>query len=245
MRLKITLSYDGSAFYGFQHQKNENTAFKTVAGSLEQSLKHLNIHTQVVGSGRTDRGVHALAQVIHLDVPPLWQTQLEKLQYLLNRTLLPHIHIKHISPVTQDFHARFSAKKRLYRYVLYDGMCQPFYANYALHVKPLDVQKLHTLAQVFTGFHNFEFFKKQGGGTTKNERTLFRTGAYRYKNFIVLYFFGDAFLRSQIRMMSDFLLKVCYKERRLEDLVAQINREKRISTALLPPQGLYLSRIYY
>ncbi|NCD12839.1 MAG: tRNA pseudouridine(38-40) synthase TruA [Epsilonproteobacteria bacterium] len=245
MRVKIVLRYDGSYFYGFQQQKNEKNSFQTVAGLLESKLNHLHIDSQIVGSGRTDRGVHALAQVIHIDLPPLWHTQLEKLHYLLNRALMPHISIQYITPVSKTFHARFSAQKRLYRYVLYDGMYQPFYANYALHVRTLDVKKLHLLAQQFKGFHNFEFFKKQGGGTTKDERTIFSAGAYRHKGMIIIYFQGDAFLRSQIRMMCDFLLKVCYNELSLEDLIAQKERQKRISTTLLPPCGLYLSRIFY
>lgn len=242
-RVKITLSYDGSFFYGFQRQK-ENTTFKTVAGTLEEALKHLNITHSVVGAGRTDAGVHALGQVVHCDIPLFWH-DFDKLRYHLNTILHPHLHIKHISPVEEQFHARFSAKKRLYRYVMYEGMYQPFLTNYALHVKPLDTQKLHANAQHLVGFHNFGFFKKEGGGTTKDERTLFKAGAYRLKHFSVLYFQGDAFLRSQVRMMCDMLLKVTYGELTLEHLIAQRQREAKHSVSLAPASGLYLSRIYY
>lgn len=244
MRVKITLSYDGSAFHGFQVQKNETKTSQSVAGALICALKRVNVEATVVGSGRTDAGVHATHQVIHVDLPPFW-CDLEKLKSHLNGFLHPSVFIQNITPVAPSFHARFDAKKRLYRYVLYDGVYQPFLANYALHVNPLDVSKLNQYAQAFVGFHNFEYFKKLGGGTTKDERTIFKAGAYRYKHLIIVYFIGDAFLRSQVRMMCGSLLKVCDGTLSYDDLIAQRDRKMKVSTTLIPACGLYLSRVFY
>ncbi|QIR77128.1 tRNA pseudouridine(38-40) synthase TruA [Sulfurospirillum diekertiae] len=244
MRVKITLSYDGSAFVGFQIQKNETKTCQSVAGVITRALRRVNIDATVVGSGRTDTGVHATHQVLHIDLPVFWN-DLEKLQSHLNGFLAPYIFIQSIIPVDASFHARFNAKKRLYRYILYDGAYQPFLANYALHVKALNVMKLNEYAQVFVGFHNFEYFKKLGGGTTKDERTIFKAGAYRYKNLIIIYFLGDAFLRSQVRMMCGSLLKVCHNELSLDDLIAQRERKMKVSTTLIPACGLYLSKVFY
>lgn len=244
MRVKITLSYDGSAFIGFQIQKDETQTAQSVAGALTRALKHVNINATVNGSGRTDAGVHAMHQVIHIDLPPFW-TDLEKLKSHLNGFLHPSIFIQSITPSTTSFHARFDAKKRLYRYVLYDGVYQPFLANYALHIKTIDVEKLNDYAQVFVGFHNFEYFKKLGGGTTKDERTIFKAGAYRYKNLIIVYFLGDAFLRSQVRMMCGSLIKACDGTLSYDDLIAQRDRKMKVSTTLIPACGLYLSRVFY
>ena len=244
MRVKITLSYDGSAFVGFQIQKNETKTCQSVAGAITRALRRVNIDATVVGSGRTDTGVHATHQVLHIDLPDFWN-DLEKLQSHLNGFLAPYIFIQSIIPVDASFHARFNAKKRLYRYILYDGAYQPFLANYALHVKALNVMKLNEYAQVFVGFHNFEYFKKLGGGTTKDERTIFKAGAYRYKNLIIIYFLGDAFLRSQVRMMCGSLLKVCHNELSLDDLIAQRERKMKVSTTLIPACGLYLSKVFY
>ena len=243
-RVKITLSYDGGFFNGFQIQKDENKHSISVAGALTHALKTLNIETKIIGSGRTDAGVHALAQVVHCEVPPFWN-DLHELKRHLNHILRPHMWIKQIAWVNEDFHARFGAKKRLYRYLLYDGAYQPFLAQYALHVKPLDVTLLNATAQLFSGTHNFGFFKKTKGGTTREERTIFKAGAYRYHGYIVIYFLGDAFLRSQVRMMSDMLLKVCEGKYSVEELIAQRDKIHRISTTLCPACGLYLSRIYY
>jgi tRNA pseudouridine38-40 synthase len=244
MRVKITLSYDGSAFIGFQIQKNETKTCQSVAGVITRALQHINIETTVVGSGRTDTGVHATHQVLHVNLPPFW-SDLTKLQTHLNAFLAPHIFIQRITPVDASFHARFDAKKRLYRYVLYDGAYQPFLAHYALHVNTLDVIKLNEYAQVFVGFHNFEYFKKLGGGTTKDERTIFKAGAYRYKHLIVIYFLGDAFLRSQVRMMCGSLLKACDGTLSYHELIAQRDRKMKVSTTLIPACGLYLSRVFY
>lgn len=243
-RIKITLSYDGSFFNGFQIQKDEHKGRMSVSGLIEKALSTLNIHSKIIGSGRTDASVHAFAQVIHCDVPPFWNN-LETLKYRLNLLLSPHIFIKKIETVESTFHARFSAKKRLYRYIMYDGKYQPFLANYALHVQTLDVNVLNHYTRYFIGKHSFGFFKKTKGADTKEERTIYKAGAYRYHGFIVLFFEGDAFLRSQIRMMTDMLLKVCDKKLSLEDLIAQRDKVKKSSTTLSPACGLYLSKISY
>ena len=244
MRVKITLSYDGSHFSGFQIQ-SDNTACKTVAGELTKAFKRLNITSHVQGSGRTDLGVHALRQVIHIDLPSFW-SDLSKLRTRLNDFVRPHINIQIIEPINDTFHARFHAKSRLYRYVLYSGEYQPFLAHYAMHLpQSIDVSYLHQNIQLFQGKHNFEYFKKVGGGTTSPLRTIFKAGAYRYKQFIIIYFFGDAFLRSQVRMMVEMALQTCFGKYTQNDIMQQHQGERRASTMLAPACGLYLSRIYY
>ncbi len=242
-RVKIKLSFDGSHFYGFQIQKEKAYA-KTVMGTLEKAFHSLNIFSNLVGAGRTDGGVHALGQVVHCDLPSFWN-DLSKLTYQLNSILHPSIHIKSIECVDPHFHARFHAKKRLYRYIMYDGEYQPFLGAYALHVKPLDITKLNAYAKHFEGTHNFGFFKKEGGGATKETRTLFKAGAYRHKQFILLYFIGDAFLRSQVRLMSGMLLSLCEGKLNEEALIAQRDKIHKSFYTPIPASGLYLSRVYY
>lgn len=243
MRVKLTLSYDGSTFNGFQIQTSDDSV-QTVAGKLRDALRYVHIDTKITASGRTDAGVHALAQIVHIDLPEHWK-DLEKLRFYLNRFVKPHVYIKTIEPVHPRFNARFDAKKRLYRYVMYTGTYQPFLSDYALHVTSLDVKKLNTYAKYFEGHHHFGYFKKVGGGETKEERIIYKAGAYRYRHFIVLFFQGDAFLRSQIRMMTDMLLKVTYGELPLEALIEQRDKRRKVTTTLVPACGLYLSRVYY
>ncbi|MDD3344038.1 MAG: tRNA pseudouridine(38-40) synthase TruA [Sulfurospirillaceae bacterium] len=243
-RLKVLLSYDGSCYNGFQMQKNENAHIKTIAGTLTKALLKLNIHTTVVGSGRTDTNVHALRQVVHFDIPAFWEQRLPALRDRLNEYLMPSIYIIHLE-LSPNFHARYNAKKRLYRYIMYDGPFVPYLANYALHVESLDVHKLNTYAQYFKGKHHFGLFKKRDGGPTGDERTIFQAGAYRYHHYIVLYFLGDAFLRSQIRLMGGFLYQMMQGKLSEEDLIDQLDRGVFRYSTPLPASGLYLSRIYY
>jgi len=243
MRVKITLSYDGSKFNGFQIQNNKQKV-TTVAGILTKALKNINISTTLTGSGRTDAGVHATAQVVHCEIPIYWEN-LKKLETELNKIIFPSIHIKKIESTDKDFHARFSAKKRLYRYALYSGKYQPFLSDYALHVKNIDTKELNTILKNFIGTHDFKNFKKQGSDTSSDTKKIFKAGAYTHKNITIIYFLGNSFLRSQVRMMSNFALEVMNKKLTCKQLNEQLNNTKKHSTGVIPSSGLYLSKIYY
>ena len=243
MQIKITLSYDGSKFNGFQIQNNAQKV-TTVAGVLTKALKNINIDTNIIGSGRTDTGVHATAQVLHCEIPEFW-SDLKKLKEELNRTITPSIYIKKLESISEDFHARFSAKKRLYRYALYSGKYQPFLSDYALHVKSIDTKKLNSILKNFIGTHNFKNFKKQGSDTNSDIREIFKAGAYTHNNMTIIYFLGNSFLRSQVRMMSDFALGVMNDKLTCKQLNEQLNNTKKHSTGVITSNGLYLAKIYY
>lgn len=244
MRVKATLSYDGSKFNGFQLQKHELRDKKSVVGFLTKELSELNIHTTIVGSGRTDAGVHALHQVLHFDIPSFW-TDTQKLKSSINERIKPYAYFQDIRLISDTFHARYHAQKRLYRYVLYTGSYQPILANYALHVEDINIDLMHQAVQVFVGKHDFGFFKKSDGATTGDLRNIFKAEVYRYKNFVIINFLGDAFLRSQIRLMCGFLLKISSQQFSIDDLKNQLAKKERVCTAIAPACGLYLSRIYY
>ena len=243
MKVKATISYDGSKYHGFQIQTNSKK-LSTVAGELTKILKNLNISTNIVGSGRTDTGVHATAQVIHFELPPFWD-DVKKLKKRLNQQLSPSLHVKDIQQVDESFHARFHAQKRLYRYVLYTGVYQPFLAPYALHVKDMKVSKLNAILKKFIGIYDFEYFKKTGSITHSDTRELFKAGAYQYDNLTIIYFLGNSFLRSQVRMMGHFALEIMRDNLTLNQLKEQLHKKQKYSTGVLPANGLYLSKIYY
>jgi tRNA pseudouridine38-40 synthase len=243
MQVKITISYDGSKFNGFQIQNNKQKVI-TVAGQITKALKNLNIETTLIGSGRTDTGVHATAQVLHCELPKFWK-DLARLKDELNRMISPNIHIKEIEYVDEKFHARFSAKKRLYRYILYSGEFQPFLSDYALHLKSIDVKKLDKILKYFIGVHDFKNFKKQGSETSSDTREIFNAGAYSHKGLVIIYFLGNSFLRSQVRMMTNFALKVMQNELTYKELKEQIESDTKHSTGVIPPSGLYLAKVFY
>jgi len=241
-RVKIVYSYDGSSFYGSQIQTNSK--FPTVMGELKKALRSLNINSTAYASGRTDRGVHALSQVCHLDIPSYF-SDLEKLRGNLNHFLKPHIYIKNISDAKPEFHARFSAKKRLYRYIVSNSTYHPLYANYMIFIPQLDIDSLNKSLKEFIGTHDFSFFKKQGSDTSDSIRTIYKAYAYRRHRYIIINFLGNSFLRSQIRMICGFLFDMQKGKIGKEELIKQLNLKEQTNTKLAPPQGLYLSKIYY
>ncbi len=241
-RVKVIFSYDGTPFFGSQIQKDSNVP--TVMGTFQKALKGLGISGIAQASGRTDKGVHALNQVCHIDIP-FHFSNLEKLKNNLNRYLKPYIFIKHIIFVNLDFHSRFSAKKRLYRYIVSHSLYNPLQANYVIFTPRINTDSLNKNLNILKGRHNFKYFKKEGSNTKNDMRTIYNAHAYRYKNCTVIDFLGESFLRSQVRLMCNFIFEIERGRLKSEDLLAQLNLDKKILTSPAPAKALYLSRVYY
>ncbi len=241
MRVKMTLSYDGSKFYGFQIQ---NSGVATVANRLCEIFDSLGIKSDFAASGRTDRGVHALSQVISLDLPSYWR-DLRHLKRCINEKALPSIYIDKIEVVDKDFHARFSAKKRAYRYVISDKKPNVFLSDYVLFVEPFDCLKIKESVDIFKGTHDFSYFAKEGSGVSHYKREIYKTRFYRFGDFYIFGFEADGFVRSQIRLMVSALLKVGFGKLDIDDLKDQLSLKKSIVRDPVEPNGLYLSRIWY
>lgn len=241
MRVKMTVAYNGADFFGSQVQKETE---QTVNGQIEKALRLLQIETKVIASGRTDRGVHASRQVIHFDLPPFW-SDLDKLEDSLKRILPPSIAIRRLEQADNDFHARYSAKKRAYRYILSTQKPNPFLADLVTYVDSIDEGKIKEAIALFEGVHDFEQFKKSGSDTTNFVREIYKTRVYNHKGYTVLYFEANGFLRSQIRLMVGFLLEISAGKYTKEDLKAQLALEKQFKLKPAPHQGLYLSNIVY
>ena len=240
MRVKAVLSYDGSFFQGFQKQ----TATKnTITTSLDSALHSLHIESDIVGSGRTDAGVHATGQVVHFDLPDYWN-DLKKLRWELNRKLR-HIRVKHITPVDKTFHARFSAKRRIYRYLFKQTVPSLFEENYITHYSDLDPIRLQKVLRAFEGEHDFRYFYKTGSDIHTTKKTIYRAYYRELGNYHVLYFEANGFLRAQVRMMIDTAMRCASGEITLEMIKEQIDGKHRYTTSLAPASGLYLARILY
>ncbi len=240
-RVKITLSYNGASFLGSQQQPNTH---QTVIGTLIIALRRLKINTLPKGSGRTDRGVHATHQVMHIDLPLFWD-DLRRLRDMLNLQLPPTIRITKIECVEDTFHARFSAKKRTYRYILKEGSSNPFENDFVTFVPQLDRDVIADAIQCFIGIHNFELFKKSGSDGEQFTRVVYRAYAYSHKGYFILVFEANSFLRSQIRLMVGFLLRLSDGKTTKEQLLEQLSCKKLHSTKTAPHNGLYLTHIRY
>ncbi len=240
MRVKAVISYDGSPYQGFQKQKSTKM---TITAAIEEALSSLQIDSPIVGSGRTDAGVHATGQVIHFDLPDFWH-DLEKLKHNLNRKLTD-IAFKHISVASNDFHARFSAKKRVYRYVFKTHKPSVFEQKYISYYKSFDPVLLINALKIFEGKHDFNFFHKTGTITHTTVREIYRTDYVERNGYHFIYFEANGFLRSQVRMMVDAAMLCAKGEISEIQLHEQLSCQKKHTTRLAPPEGLYLARIIY
>ncbi len=236
MRIALTIAYDGTHYLGSQIQKESDN---TIFGVVQKVLQALNIHSPAIASGRTDKGVHATGQVFHIDIPSFWH-DIEKLKTVCNRKLPKSIKIKKITKVHKDFHARFSAKKRSYRYIIKEGDSQPFLHNYVTFLESIPFENIQKNITLFLGEHNFQNFMKTGSDVHSTTRTIYKAFAYKHKGYTILYFEANGFLRSQIRMMVGTLLKLT-KEEIQEKLACQKNHKVKPA----PANGLYLTKIRY
>ncbi len=240
MRVKASISYDGSYFKGFQKQKSTK---QTITSEIESTLRSVGIHDSIRGSGRTDAGVHATGQVIDFEVPEFWR-DLKKLKIALNRKL-KYISFKHLCFVDDDFHSRFSAKRRVYRYVFKTSQPSVFEQNYIAYFPKFNREQLQLALKAFEGEHDFSNFIKTGSITHTNVRKIYRAYYKYHKGYHLIYFEANGFLRSQVRMMVAFAMQVAMEKKSLLELEEQLILQKRHSTKLAPPEGLYLARIIY
>jgi len=233
------ISYDGSKFHGMQIQPDK----KTVQGEIQKALKKININSKIQHAGRTDSGVHALNQVISFYIPSFWD--IYKLTISLNKMLHPYIHIKKIKPTNDNFNPRFDAKKRSYRYILNPSF-SPHTADYTtFYDKKINFHLLNEALNILKGKHDFEYFAKTGSEVNNYIREIFEAKIFPYKKLWIVKISGNGFLRGQIRIIVDFLLKINEQKLNIEDLKTQLRKEKVINKHLAPPNGLYLERIWY
>ena len=236
MRVKLTIAYNGTTFLGSQIQKSSTN---TINGNIDRLLQELNINTKVIASGRTDKGVHATGQVLHIDLPPFW-SDLDKLIRVMNEMLPSSIMIKNIIEVSDDFHARFGAKKRVYRYIIKDNNSNPFEDDLISFYKDIDFQKIQKNIKLFEGKFDFINLMKTGSEVSSTIREVYKAYAYKHKDYIVLYFEANGFLRSQIRLMVGALLSLDSLE-----IKEQLSLKKKHKVKPSKCNGLYLAKIKY
>ena len=239
-KIIFTISYNGTNYYGSQIQPDKIT----IQSKVEEAFAVLNIATTLEFSGRTDKGVHAFRQSISCLIPDFWN-DLDRLKKSLTKLLPNSIHIRKINFVEQNFHARFSAKKREYRYLLTSKKLTPFNSDFVTHYNTINETKINEAIKYFVGIHDFEYFAKKGSDPVSYTREIYDIKFYKHKDLYILNFKANSYLRSQIRMIVDFIMKISSGKLTIKDLQIQLKKEKLISWTLAPANGLYLSKIHY
>jgi len=244
MRLQLEIAYHGSGINGWQSQACGNT----VQDYLEKAFLALcHEHITVHGAGRTDAGVHAEAQCAHADVPNE-RLGLREWLLALNAHLPDAIRVMKIQEAPSDFHARFSAKGKIYRYTIWNGSAlHPLMKDRAWHVLgSLDFEKLHRACELFTGTHDFAAFSLRRSNTPEQTvRTIHAIENQVSTGKIDLTFEGEGFLYKMVRILSAAIIRHASGRVEIEELAAQLGSASPAFMHTAPAVGLCLVRVVY
>lgn len=242
-RYFFTVEYDGTDYCGWQRQNNGIS----VQAKIEQALFDVtNNKAAIVGSGRTDAGVHALAQAFHVDLDT--PIPAEKLPYALNTVLPDDIRIKSCKKVSREFNARFGAKQKTYLYKMYVSRhASATRQRTHLHVvPPIDLSRMRLAAQNIVGVHDFKCFLAANSQVKSTVREVYSLTFVKHCDELIMKITGNGFLYNMVRIIVGTLLDVGrgkIEPQEVADIIASGKRAKAGRT--VAPQGLYLYKINY
>ena len=241
--IKLTIEYDGKDFNGWQKQPNK----PNIQGEIERAIYNITKEeVDLIGSGRTDAGVHALGQVANFKTNS--NIPIEKLALAINSQLKNSIIIKKAEEVDERFHSRYNAKHKTYRYIINNSPCgTAIYRNleYCFPIK-LDVAKMQEAAKYFKGEHDFKAFKSSGTSAKNSVRTIYNASVKQEGEKIIIELTGNGFLYNMVRIISGTLLDVGLqkiKPEEIKNIIEEKDRKKAGKT--LPAHGLYLVEVKY
>lgn len=240
---KLTIQYDGTNYSGWQIQDNAITVQQTISDAIKVILKE---EVNLIGSGRTDTGVHALGQVANFRFGD--QLDLYKFQYSLNSVLPNDISVKYIEKVDESFHARFDAKKRSYIY-LFTMNKNPFYQKYSYmfpQIKNISFENLNKLSKALIGKHDFTSFSRKNDEQENKfcnvEEIYWRKG----KDISIFFISADRFLHGMVRTIIGTILNAAEKKYNSEYLIDVLNKKNRTEAdESVPAKGLFLYKVRY
>jgi tRNA pseudouridine38-40 synthase len=250
--LKLTVSYDGTRFVGWQRQAEG----VSIQGLLEEALARFEgAPVAVHGAGRTDAGVHALGQVASVQITSAHPT--DAVARGLNACLPQDVRVTDVQEAAVDFHARFSARSKTYRYLLRNASTvSPFERAFVWHVpEPLDLDAMQAAARALVGTHDFAAFRSTGSDTKETVRTLTQSEILTSwsaphglddATLLAYEITGDGFLRHMVRAITGTLVDIGRGRRPAASMAALLAGGSRAQAgATAPPQGLFLVRVDY
>lgn len=243
-RFRLTLEYDGGPYNGFQAQADQ----PTVQGSLERAVTAFCGETvRVHAAGRTDTGVHATGQVVHIDLSKAWPA--ETVRNALNAHLRGEpIVVLDAAVAAEGWHARFTATERRYRYRILNRVSPPgLERGHVWHVRnPLDAEAMHAAAKVLVGLHDFTTFRDVACQAKSPVKTLDVATVARRGDEVVLVFEARSFLHRQVRSMTGSIAEVGLGRWTAADLRAALEaRDRKACGQVAPADGLYLTGVSY
>ena len=241
----MRIEYDGTKFVGWQYQKNGNSIQGVLQNAFSKFLKEKVI---VTGAGRTDAGVHAVEQTAHIELKKKIKDK-DVFLNSINFYLKKHpISVTKIKIKNKNFHARFSAKKRAYRYVIVNRIASLVLdEKRAWHVrKKLNVKLMEKGIKLLKGTHDFSTFRAAACGAKSPVKTIENAQIKKNKEKIIITFISKSFLQHQVRSMVGCLKLLGENKWNIQDFKNAFFSKKRSNCATLaPPHGLFLLKIYY
>lgn len=242
-RILLTVSYDGTAYAGWQLQDNA----VAVQQRLEEALHQLTGETiRVTGASRTDAGVHAMGQRVHFDtrsrIPP------DKYPFALNTCLPPDIRVLSGREVSGDFHARFDAKGKRYTYRIHNAPhASALYRNLTAHVpQKLDIERMRQALPALLGTHDFAAFQASGGTAKTTIRTLTEASLEQQGDELILTVRGNAFLYNMVRIIAGTLTDIGMGRKEPDAFQLALQTGDRLALGVTAPAcGLELTQVYY
>ncbi|MEE3168670.1 MAG: tRNA pseudouridine(38-40) synthase TruA [Pseudomonadota bacterium] len=243
-RVIIAFEYDGRGFHGWQLQKS---GVRSVESELARAVSKVADHpVELVCAGRTDAGVHASYQIAHFDTPSV--RNLRSWVMGINTALPEDIAVHWAGNGVGDFHARFSATYRRYRYIIYNHPVRPGIqrGQVSWTFRPLDADRMHLAAQALVGEHDFSSFRAAGCQSRTPIRFLERISVSRKRDFVVIDVQANAFLHHMVRNIAGALMAVGSGKESVESIREILNQKDRtVAGVTAPPHGLYLVDVGY
>lgn len=239
----MEVSYNGTAYHGYQVQANAVTVAETLQDAIEALLK---VREPIVGCSRTDAGVHANSFFFHMKTEA--RIPCENFVLAMNCSLPGDIAVLSCREVSPDFHARYCAKGKEYVYKVWNSAVKnPFLQHLALQYPyPIDEKQLNEAAKKLIGTHDFKAFCAQGGKEMDTVRTIYDFHVKREGDMVLFTVRGNGFLYNMVRIMVGTLLKVQEGKITANEIAEIIeSRDRKRAGNTVQPQGLYLNRVFY
>ena len=241
--IKLTIEYDGKDFNGWQKQPNK----LNIQGEIERVIENITGEkVDLIASGRTDAGVHAMGQVANFKTHS--NIDIDKFPIAINSQVKNSIRIQNAEEVDEKFHSRFNCKKKTYRYVIDNSKYgSAIYRNVSYHMPiQLNVEEMKKAIKYFEGEHDFKAFKSSGTGSKSSVRTIYKANIITEGPNIAIDLTGNGFLYNMVRIIVGTLVDVGLGKIKADDITNIIESKDRTKAGkTLPPQGLMLLRVEY
>lgn len=242
--IKLTIAYDGSRYHGWQRLKNNE---QTIQSKLENVISEMvGISTEIIGSGRTDGGVHATNQVANFHTQSTMT--IKEIHRYINHYLPQDIVVKEIIEVPQRFHSRYNAKGKKYVYYIWNHWTHsPFHRKYSHHiVDELDIALMKEASMKLIGTHEFIGFSSVKKTKKSTVRSLHEITIEKKEHIVTFTFVGDGFLHNMIRILMGSLVEVGLHKKDISHIDEVFKGKTRSDAGItFPPQGLFLEGVYY